>query len=104
MSLLGVDRRGLETPADIRDWLISRTDSNAVDVKRGDTVTEPTAVTELTDAELDHIVGGVKLEGGQAVADINHNSGPSSASGNESASAGPGYFLDQDTAEAVAKA
>ncbi len=58
-------------------------------MQEGSGVTE---LIELTDAELDHIAGGERLEGGQAVAETNHNSGH-----------GPGYFLQQDTAEAVAK-
>lgn len=38
---------------------------------------------------------------GQIVATFNHNSGASGASGNPNASAGPGYFLKQETSEAV---
>ena len=38
---------------------------------------------------------------GQVVALFNHFSGPSGASGNPDASAGPGYFLGQDTSESL---
>jgi hypothetical protein len=38
---------------------------------------------------------------GRIVATLNHLSGLAGASGNPNASAGPGYFLKQDTAEAV---
>ena len=39
--------------------------------------------------------------GGLIVADYNHNSGSDGASGNSKSSAGPGYFLRQDTAGAI---
>jgi len=39
--------------------------------------------------------------GGQIVATFNHASGQFGASGNPNASAGPGYFLKQDTSEVV---
>jgi hypothetical protein len=54
---------------------------------------------ELTDAELDCVAGG--QANGPLVAEFNHNSGPLGASGNENASAGPGYFLKQGTSDAV---
>lgn len=38
---------------------------------------------------------------GRIVATFNHNSGAFGASGNPNASAGPGFFLKQDTSEAV---
>ena len=38
---------------------------------------------------------------GKIVAYINHISGPSGASGNPASSAGPGYFLKEETHEAV---
>ena len=39
--------------------------------------------------------------GGQIVATFNHASGQFGASGNPNASAGPGFFLKQDTSEGV---
>ena len=39
--------------------------------------------------------------GGQIVALFNHFSGAAGASGNPAASAGPGYFLQQDTPDAI---
>ena len=46
---------------------------------------------ELTDEALDFVTGGAA--NGQAVAETNHDMGASGASGNENASAGPGYMF-----------
>ncbi len=62
-----------------------------------------TKPVELTDAELDHVAGGDPLRGGQAVAEVTHNSGPGGASGNENASGGVGQFAGPDSAEAIHK-
>ena len=56
-------------------------------------------ITELADADLDLVAGG--QANGTTVAEFNHNSGPFGASGNPNASAGPGFFLKQDTHFAV---
>jgi hypothetical protein len=66
-----------------------------VDVK----ATNSGTLTELADADLDLVTGG--QANGTTVAEFNHNSGPFGASGNPNASAGPGFFLKQDTHFAV---
>jgi hypothetical protein len=56
----------------------------------------------LTDQQMDVVTAGqAEPSNGPLVAQTNHNSGDRGASDNPNASAGPGYFLGQDTAEAV---
>ena len=57
----------------------------------------------LTDQQMDVVTAGETAQpaNGPLVAEFNHNSGVFGASGNPNSSAGPGYFLGKDTAEAV---